>query len=64
MGVKHNGIPCGDDSCWVQEILGTRWQCTSCEINLCTHCFLKKVPHNLEHVQFKSFTSNEADTQP
>ena len=58
-GVKHQGVSCGGLDCAVQEILGTRWQCIACKVNLCTNCFVKEVPHSAEHNQFKRYDDSE-----
>ena len=58
-GVKHPNIPCGADDCWVQEIRGIRWMCASCEMNLCTNCFLKEKPHNKDHNQFERYDTSQ-----
>lgn len=62
-GVKHPGVACGGADCSVKEICGIRWQCSACEINLCTNCFMKEIPHHVDHNQLKRF-DNDKITEP
>ena len=55
IGVKHPNILCVD--CGIKEICGTRWQCVTCHINLCSNCFFKEAPHNQDHNQYKRHDS-------
>jgi len=62
VGVKHRKISCGNVSCSVQEIQGFRFQCVSCNVDLCTSCFLLKKPHNINHNKFKRYDNGSFTT--
>jgi len=61
---SHLNVFCaGGGDCEKNEIRGFRWQCATCDVNLCTACFSNETPHNRDHNLFKRYDTSEI-TEP